>query len=601
MHDAHAHDTLLRPATNGSCTIGILFRRMLRHRRTLLRANLFAIAATLITVAIPLFIPMLVDELLLHKSETLTGWVARHIVPMSVPGYLLFFLLLTLGLRALGVWLNVAQVRTFLGVSKTLAYDLRTQMLAHLERVALAEYETLSPGAVASRLVTDVETVDAFIGITVGKLIVSVLILIFTAGVLLAIHWPLAIFILATNPIVVMFTARLARRVGHLKRQENQAIEAFQSALNETLELFHQVRAANKERYFFDRIARQAARLRERSVAFGYRSDRAIRVSFLVFLSGYEIFRTVSIGVVAYSDLSVGMMLAVFGYLWIMMTPTQDVIGFQYALANARGACERLNGILAMQTEPQIAQPIDPFAHQSSASIVCEDVQFGYQADRPILRGITLEIAAGSNVAIVGPSGSGKTTLANILAGFYRPDRGTVRYNGIAHTAVAPARLREGVYVILQNPKLFNATLHFNLTLGEAHDAAAVDAAIRIAQLEEVVAALPEGLETQVGKDGIRLSGGQRQRVAIARMILADPAVVILDESTSALDVHTESRLFADLQTYLASKTVITIAHRLSTIEQAEYIYILEEGIIADQGSPEALLASDAGYFANMI
>ncbi len=584
-----------------SCTIPGLIRQALGYQKALIAGNAIAVVATLMTVTIPLFIPVLVDELLLHKSSRMTGWVAAHIMPMSLTGYLVFFLLLTLVMRGIGVVLNVIQVRTFLGVSKSITYRLRTAALAHLKRVSLAEYETIAPGAVTAKLVTDAETVDLFIGTTVSKFVISVLTLLFTAVVLLMIHWKLALFILLTNPIVVLFTAKLARRVGRLKRQENQAIEMFQSTLNETLELFHQVRAANKEHYFFDRIAAEAAQLKERSIAFGYRSDRAIRVSFLVFLGGYEIFRTVSIWVVAYSDLSVGLMLAIFGYLWIMMTPTQDVIGFQYALANARGACRRINAIFAMRTEPELLHGADPFARNAPIGIRVRDLGFAYGNAPAVLRDISLEIAPGQKVAIVGASGSGKTTLANTLAGFYPPTDGAIFYGGVPHTQIAPETVRRGVHMILQHPKLFHDTMRFNLTLGDSYSDEVVARAIAIAQLDAVIAQLPEGLETSVGKDGVKLSGGQRQRVAIARMILLDPDVVIFDESTSALDVHTEAQLFADLHAYLAPKTVLTIAHRLSTIEQAEYIYVLEAGVLVDAGRPEDLMAKEEGYFARMI
>ena len=582
------------------CSIGSLLRLAGHHRAALLRGNAFAILATMLTVTIPLFIPILVDELLLRKSETMTGWVATHIVPMSVTGYLVFFLMLTLIMRGVGVVLNVAQVRTFLGISKATSLKLRTDALDHLERVSLSEYETIAPGAVTSKLVTDIGTVDAFIGTTVSKFVISILTLVFTAIVLLMIHWKLALFILITNPVVVFFTAKLARNVGKLKRQENQATEAFQSTLNETLELFHQVRAANKEAYFFDRVANEAIKLKERSVAFGYRSDRAIRLSFLVFLGGYEVFRTVGIWAVAYSDLSVGLMLAIFGYLWIMMTPTQDIIGFQYALANARGACQRINAIFAMRTEPTMKESLDPFHDRPSVSIVAENLVFGYSEFKKILHNIHLDIPRGKKVAIVGPSGSGKTTLANLIAGFYPIDEGEIRYDGVSHVQVAPATVRRGVHMILQHPKLFNDTMRFNLTLGDDYSDEVVAHAVAVAQLDAVIAQLPNGLETQVGKDGVRLSGGQRQRVAIARMVLLDPSVVIFDESTSALDVHTEAKLFADLHAYLAPKTVITIAHRLSTIQQAEWIYVLEDGELIHSGTPAELMAKDKSFFANM-
>ncbi|MEA3455345.1 MAG: ABC transporter ATP-binding protein [Campylobacterota bacterium] len=584
-----------------SCTIKGILQEALHYKDALIKGNLVAIIATLITVVIPLFIPVLVDELLLHNGDKMTGWVRDHLFVMTLSGYVLFFLILTLVLRTIGFLLNVVQVRTFLGVSKDISFKLRKRAVEHLEKVSLKEYEMVSPGAVTSKLVTDINTVDSFIGTTVSKFIISILTLLFTAVILLLIDWQLAIFILITNPIVVFFTAKLARNVGKLKRKENSAIELFQSSLNETLELFHQIKAANKEVFFFSRINDQAEELRDTSIEFGYKSDRAIRFSFLVFLGGYEIFRAVSILAVAYSSLSVGLMLAIFGYLWIMMTPTQDIINFQYALANAKAACKRINTIFAMKSEPEVKNPVNPFEGQASASIEVIDLNFSYFPDKPILKSVSISIPHGSKVALVGASGSGKTTLANIIVGFYPVTEGEILYNGASEKEIDLATIRANIHLILQHPKLFNDTMLFNLTLGDAYSEEEIRKALHIAQLDEVVEYLHEGLDTMVGKDGIKLSGGQRQRVAIARMVLSDPKVVILDESTSALDIHTETRLFDALAQFLASKTVITIAHRISTIKSAELIYVLENGEVVDSGSPQELMHKDSSYFSSMI
>ena len=326
-----------------------------------------------------------------------------------------------------------------------------------------------------------------------------------------------------------------------------------------------------------------------------------MKLSYLVFLSGYEIFRSVSILAVAYSDLSVGLMLAIFSYLWVMVSPTQDIINFQYVLANAKAACKRINGIFAMEQEPQVVEEIIPFASKKAVDIEVKNLSFAYKRGDNILENINMGIDAAAKVAIVGASGSGKTTLAQILVGFYPVEEGEVCYAGISNRKISLRTIRENVYLILQHPKLFNDTMRFNLTLGNRYSEAEIAKAIRIAQLEDVIARLEHGLDTIVGKDGVKLSGGQRQRVAIARMVLADPKVVIFDESTSALDVHTEARLFGALHDFLAPKTVITIAHRLSTIKNAEFIYVLEDGHVVDSGTPEMLLAKDESYFSQMI
>ena len=583
------------------CTISNIIKSAFDYKVSLLKGNIAAIFATLLTVLIPLFIPMLVDELILHKSHTLTGWVAEHITPMSVTGYLLFFLAVVLVLRGVGFLLNVYQVKTFTSISKDIAYNLRKEMLTHLKNLSLKEYETQSPGAISSRLVTDIDTVDAFVGTTVSKLIISVLTLSFSAVVLIMINWQLALFILITNPIVVFFTAKLSRRVGILKRLQNAAVEKFQSTLSDTLELFHQIRAANKEDYFFGRVESNAQELKRHSIEFAYKSDRAMRLSFLVFLGGYELFRSVSIFVAVYGDLSVGLMLAVFGYLWVMMTPTQDVINFQYALASAKAACDRIDRLKRLELERRVNESKNPFEDSQGVSLKCNALSFSYDGKSMVLKDIDISIDANESVAIVGASGSGKTTLSNILSGFYPPSSGEIEYNGISYKEIDPKVIRRYCHMILQSPKLFNDTLLFNLTLGRDIDIKRVEEAIEIAQLSDVVASMENGLMTMVGRDGIRLSGGQRQRVAIARMILLEPKLVIMDESTSALDIHTESRLFKELQKFFQGRTVITIAHRLSTIEKADKIFVLEGGRVADSGTPQELRAREEGYFAQMV
>ena len=584
-----------------TCTIKGIIAELLRYRKELIFGNIIAVAATLLVVVIPLFIPILVDELLLGKDHGFITWISTHLWQSDTKGYVLGVLGLIILLRFLSTALSILQTKIFVFMSKNITYKMRIALLEHLKHVSLKEYEMMRVGAVTSKLVTDVETIDGFVSTTISKLIVSSLILLFSAVVLLWIHWQLALFILLTNPVVVLFTVKLSRNIGKLKKEENRAVELFQSSLSETLELFHQIRAANKEQYFFSRSEEKAKKLKEHATAYGYKSDAAMKLSYLIFLAGYEVFRAVSILAAAYSDLSVGLMLAIFSYLWVMVSPTQDLINFQYVLATAKAACKRINTIFEMEREPVITEGRDPFVGKKTVDIRVKDLSFAYNEGNNILENINIDIEAGKKVAIVGASGSGKTTLANILNGFYPLKEGKIRYGGVSHREIPLGVIRENIHLILQHPKLFNDTMRFNLTLGNDHSEEEIAKAIEIAQLGDVIVRLEQGLETLVGKDGIKLSGGQRQRVAIARMVLADPAVVIFDESTSALDVHTEAKLFKALHGFLEEKTVITIAHRLSTIKSAEYIYVLEHGEVVDHGTPKALLAKDESYFSAMI
>ena len=582
------------------CRIKKLFKEIFTYKKELIAGNIFALFATAVTVTIPLFIPMLIDELLLKKPPKLTAIVRSVFGDLGLTGYVVFFLFLAILLRYIGIIFANLQIKMFLKVSKDVSYKLRLAAIEHIKGVALSEYERFSPGAITSKLVTDIETVDNFIGVTVGKLVVSTLILVFTSIILLIINWKLALFILLTNPVVVFFTAKLARRVGKLKKEQNRVTEKFQERLSDTLEHFNQIKAVNKEEHFFGRIKEKIKSLKETSINFSYQSDRAMRVSFFTFLSGYEVFRSVSILAVAYSDLSIGLMLAIFGYLWIMMTPTQDIINFQYALFNAKGACSRINELFGLKLERKVAKSKDAF-NREGVALTIKNMDFGYDSEHIILKNVSLDIKAKEHVAIVGPSGSGKSTLANIVAGFYEPNSGEIFYNDISYKSIDPRQIRQNIYLILQQPKLFNDTMRFNLTLGRNYSNEEIDRALKIAQISDLVKQLDDGLESVIGKDGVKLSGGQRQRVAIARMVLENPRCIIFDESTSALDVHTEVNLFKDLKEFLADKTVITIAHRLSTIESAEHIFVLENGMVVDSGTPQELFAKSSGYFANMI
>jgi ATP-binding cassette subfamily C protein len=578
-----------------SLSLGSIFRTIKGYKRALVAGNIVAILATLVSVPTPLLIPVLVDEVLLHKSDTLTHWLDTHIMPMDTFGYVITVLLATVVLRFFYTALSILQTKIFMQISKDVTYRIRVEALEHLKRISMKAYETSHSGSIAAKLVTDIETIDTFIASTVSRLIISVLSLIGIAGVLLWIHWGLALFIIVLNPLVITFTTKLARKVSKLKKEENRAIDAFQSALTETLDLFGQIRASNQESGFFTQLTDKARHIRERSIAFGWKSDAASRISYLTFLAGYEVFRAASILAVAFSDLSIGMMLAVFGYLWYMVTPVQDILGIQYALHNARAAVARINEVFEMPTEPEYPHRANPFT-VDRVGVKLEHVSFGYSPETPVLQDICFEAKPSQRIALIGASGSGKTTLAQLIVGFYPVDDGRVLFNGTDVREIGLDMVREHVNLVLQSPKLFNDTIRFNITLGREVSEETIWKALEMAQMKAVIEDFEKGLDTVVGRDGIKLSGGQRQRIAIARMIVAEPKIAILDESTSALDVHTEANLYEALKPFFAGRTTIMIAHRLSTIRKADYIYVLEKGRIVEEGTHEELLKKEGTY-----
>lgn len=574
----------------------LLFSMMLRYKRSLVWGNIIAILATLISIPIPLLIPLMVDEVLLKKGGPITKAV-DWLTPLHEPLlYIGIILGVTIALRFLFYLLSVASQRFFITLSQELSFNIRVQALEHLKHVSMSAYERLGSGKVITHLITDIDTIEQFLGSALSKLIVSIATLIGVAVVLIWINPFFGVLILIFQPLIMIVTRKISGRVGVLKKEQNRMIGELSDTLTQMCDLFGQIRASNKEEHFINAAIEQSRHLRQSAGVYGIKALSGERYSYTLFLSGFEIFRALGLVMVLYSDLSIGLMFGIFGYLWFMMTPVQDLLSMQYSFANAKNALARLNELLALPTEPELPEIPAVLPVSQALSIQTDNLVFGYDVNEPVLKGLNLRIEAGSKVAVIGASGSGKSTLSQLLVGFYLPTSGDIFYSGMSAREIGFPRIRDEVFVVLQQPLMFNDTLRFNLTMGDTVDEDKIWKALGIAQLAGFVETLPLGLETQVGKFGIRLSGGQRQRLSIARMVLADPKVVIFDESTSALDVHTESALFEALETFLAEKTVIIIAHRLSTVTRADYIYVLENGVILEEGTREDLEAMDGSF-----
>lgn len=586
------------PAGTGRYTWERVMSIVREHRRELVWANIIAVLAVLVSVPLPLMMPLLVDEVLLKQPATMIK-VMDSVFPDAWHGpvlYIVAVLIATVALRFSNVLLTVWQTRQFSFIAKDVVFRIRRDLLLRLQRISLAEYEAMGSGEVTSHFVTDLNAVDDFIGMTVSKFLIAVLSLVGAASVLLWMHWKLALLILFLNPLVVYFTVALGKQVKHLKRRENQAFEIFQGALTETLDAIQQVRAANREGYYLKRVIDRALQIKHDSAAFSWKSDAASRLSFFVFLVGFDLFRAISMLMVVFSGLTIGEMMAVFAYLWFMMGPVQEVLNIQYAFYGARAALDRINSLLDLHEEPRYPREQNPFEGKRGVSVQLSDIHFAYRPDEPVLNGVSLNIEAGQRVALVGASGGGKSTLVQVLLGLYTPQQGRIGFDGVPVEKIGLEVVREHVATVLQHPVLFNDSVRNNLTLGRAYDDDRLWGALRAAQLEATVRDMPQQLESQLGRQGVRLSGGQRQRLAIARLLLNDPQVVIFDEATSALDTETEARLHEALKPFLEGRTVLIIAHRLSAVKQADHVYVFENGQIAEQGTHRELLKAEGLY-----
>lgn len=593
QHPQAALDTL-----SGTLSWPAILAELRQHRAALLRGNVVAILAVLAAVPVPLILPLLVDEVLLgHPGLFVATFGPWFPEPWHGPVlFVLVALALTVLLRLFSIVMNVIQTRTFSLVSKEVVYRIRERMLNRLSRIALSEYETLGSGRMTSHFVTDLNAIDSFLGASISGFLVAVLSLVGVAAVLLWMHWQMALFILLLNPVVILFSTRLGKRVKSLKKQENSAFEAFQEALVETLDALAQIRAMNRERHYLARVIDKAAEIRTHAAAFAWKSDAMNRISFFIFLAGFDAFRGLAMLMVVFSDLSIGEMMAVFGYLWFMMSPVQEIINIQYAWFAANAAMGRINALLALRPAQEGEARRNPFAGGQTVGLRLEGVSFAYGEGELVLDRVDLDIRPGEKVALVGASGGGKSTLVQALLGLYPTQSGRICYGDVPVEEIGWATVRDNVGVVLQHPVLFNASVRDNLCMGREYDDGRLWQALVIAQLKPLVEDMPQGLDTLVGKGGVRLSGGQRQRLAIARMVLAEPKVVILDEATSALDTQTERAVHRALADFLSGRTTLIIAHRLSAVRQADRILVFENGGVVEEGDHDSLMARSGLY-----
>lgn len=576
-----------------------IYQLVLRHKKRLIQANVIAFFAMLATVPLPLLLPLLVDEVLLNQPGRILA-----LLDLAIPdnwqtafGYIAAVSLVTILLRIIGVGLGVWQVQQFTMISKQVTHGIRLDLLARIKNVSMSRYEKMGTGSVTATMTTDVNTLDSFLGTTVSKAIIAVITLVGVSVVLLWLHWQLALFILLLNPVVVFFTVKMGRKVRTLKRDENTAVDAFQQSLSETLDALQQVRTSSQENRFFGYVQQKSMDIKTHSEAFTWKSDAASRLSFLISLIGFDVFRGVAMLMVVFSGLSIGEMMAVLGYLWFMMWPIQEILAIQYSYSAGSGAMERINKVLDLEQEPVFKlQGKNPF-EDKKVGLAVKNLFFTYpKKDKPVLNNLSFSINPGEKLAFVGASGGGKTTLVQMLLGFYQADSGVICYNDKPLEEIGQPLVRKHVATVLQHPVMFHQSIRFNLTMGEEITDEQLWKALDMAQLTTTIKELDEQLDSVVGRNGIKLSGGQRQRLAIARMILQDPKIVIMDEATSALDMETERKFYEDLDPFLKDRTTLIVAHRLSSIKQADRILVFEDGHIIESGSHDDLLQAGGTY-----
>ncbi|MGH3880689.1 MAG: ABC transporter ATP-binding protein [Actinophytocola sp.] len=551
--------------------------------------GLFALALVigenLLTLAGPVIIAIAIDTGIPDAVDGRTGVLAA-----CVGGYLFT------GLGSAGLRFAFLKVSGRFGQDVLL--DLRQRIFAHAQRLSLSFHEKYTSGKVISRLTSDVDSLHDLLEDGLDGLLTALLSVFGIAIMLLVLDAPLALLVLAGLLPVVIVTRWFYLRSRQAYRGTRGAIAKIIVQFVETMNGMRAVQAFRRESRNESIMAALNDRFRGANKdALDFVATYTMTVRLVGNLS---LALVLGIGAVRVVDggLELGVLTAFLLYLRRFYDPLDELAMFANSYTSAIAALEKISGVL--EEAPTVVDPVEPLALpavDTGRAVTFTGVEFRYSADGPVvLPAFDLAIPAGQTVALVGATGAGKSTIAKLVARFYDPAAGTVALDGVDLRRVADAELRDNVVMVTQENFLFAGSVADNIALGRpAAGRAEVEAAGAEVGADEFVSALPDGYDTDVRKRGGRLSAGQRQMVAFARAFLADPAVLVLDEATSSLDVPTERAVQHALESVLADRTALIIAHRLSTVLIADRVLVVEDGRIVEDGSPEELISEPSG------
>ena len=577
--------------------VGLLLRdRSRRLLGSLLRphrkALYFALAVVVLENAARLAIPYLVGQ-----------GIDKGIPPM-VAGEGSGTLVLITAIVGVAVLVQAVTRLTFLMVAgkigQKVLLELRRRVFRQFQRLSTAFHDRYTSGRVISRSTSDVDAIEEMMDTGFDGLITAVLTLVGTAVLLLWLDPVLGLVALIAFPFLGLLTRWFRRESVKAYRRTRETVAAVIVHFVETMTGIRAVQA-------FRREPRNEEIFAEVNDDYRAANERAFRLQGL-FMPGIKLIGNVTIAIILFygsyrafhGDVTVGVLTSFLIYLRAFFEPMQEISQFYNTFQSASAALEKLSGVL--EEEPDVPEPLQPVAMPDArGEIRLDQVTFGYDAERPVVQGLDLRIPAGQTVAVVGATGAGKTTIAKLVSRFYDPTAGRVTLDDVDLRDLDDRTLRRHVVMVTQENFVFAGTIADNIRFGRPEASFdEVRAAAEAIGAHDFIAALPEGYDTPVESRGARLSAGQRQLVAFARAFLADPAVLILDEATSSLDVPSERLVQRALRTILAERTAIIIAHRLSTVEIADRVLVLEQGAVVEDGPPERLIARADGRFAGL-
>lgn len=566
------------------------------YRYRLAGAVFFMLASSGLNILPPWLFKSVVDDVLISKNL-----FALNLICVSV---ILIFVLKAMTLYGREYLMN--------DVGQRVVMDIRIVLYDHMQRMSLRTLHASRVGELMSRITGDVATLQNLVTNTFVELVFNAVTFVGMFLFILFINWRLTLLIIVVLPAVawlLVFAGRRLRRAGHRVQERLADLTAIAA---EAFSAIRVVRAFATEEQELERFRRGNVENFEALL-------RAVRIQ--ASLSGViEVFLICALAIVFWfggrsvigGSLSPGELIAFIGYIAFMVQPIRTVMSRMGSLQTGLAATERIFAMLNTPTESTDRARTDP--GRLRGEVVFEDVRFSYTEGQEILKGISLSVRPGERVAIVGPTGSGKSTLVDLIPRFYDPTSGRVLIDGYEADTLLLPRLRRQIGIVPQESVLMKGSIAFNIAYGlparnpgrpsdpqsspldDPELMSAIRRAAHIADIDAFIEGLPEGYATEVGERGVTLSGGQRQRIAIARAVVRDPRILILDEATSSLDLAVERQVQEAMNRAMAGRTSFVIAHRLSTVRTADRILVLEGGCIVQEGTHESLIREDGLY-----
>ena len=559
-------------------------RRLLGYLLPFWKVMMLAAICLLVSSGAGLVFPWLIQRLLdgvfVHHNQGLLNQIA-------------LFLIFVFIVRSL---FDFGQNYLVSFMSERLVANLRKQVFGHLQSLALSFFNTRRTGEIMSRVTTDVTVVQTGLTTNVLTLLQELVMLVGSFAIIVVIDWRLTLLIMILVPFVVLLATGFGRRFRWLSRDVQEELGAVNTILEETLSAMRVVKSFAREPFETQRF--NAGVDEAFRIAMKRTKIRAIFGPFMGLISFVAIAIIIWYGgsEVLAGHLSPGQLISFVIYMVLIAGPVVSLSNLYTQTQEALGAAERIFELLDTAPERPDAPNAVPLP-ALEGQIVFEHVSFSYNKDSVVLSDLSMTLVAGQMVALVGPSGAGKTTITGLIPRLFEPSSGHIYIDGYDLQEVQIRSLREQIAIVPQEPALFGGTIRENIAYGRL-DASReeIEAAALAANAVEFIARLPQGYESTVGERGVQLSAGQRQRIAIARAILRNPRILILDEATASLDNESEALVQDALNRLMRGRTTLIIAHRLTTIENADHILVLNHGTIIEEGTHEALLIKDGLY-----